>query len=243
MRENCTSGFVQGRPATGVPTLRYVMSDQAFGATQSRRYLDLAYDDYLASRLLLCTGLLAPGASLAATAVEKHLKAVLALKRFHTKKHLESPIFNALKTHFPELHKKLDMDFMKFLKRAFRHRYSAVDGQEFGIVINQNRTLLVLDQTIALINSGFDVSEGETPLNRGVKRQDSILMDRNVPPGGIELTVQVVMPNMVEEFLSGPKPSDTFGVKYQTEGLNVTGNFMKRPQFNFKTGKGKVSKG
>ena len=52
-------------------------------------YLSLALDDYRAARLLLREGLLAQGVALASTAVEKELKAVLAVKQFYTKRHLE----------------------------------------------------------------------------------------------------------------------------------------------------------
>jgi len=49
---------------------------------RTANFLGLALDDYRAARLLLRKGLLAQGVALASTAVEKELKAVLALKGF-----------------------------------------------------------------------------------------------------------------------------------------------------------------
>src|SRR5437016_470317 len=118
----------------------------------SRNFLSLALDDYLAARLLLRTGLLPQGTALAATSVEKHLKAVLALDNMFTKKHLGcSGLLMLVRKGHVELANALNRDFMKFLDRAFRLRYASVDGPGFNLVISQHRTLVELDRTMVEI--------------------------------------------------------------------------------------------
>lgn len=218
------------------------MSNSSLDSTKSQNFLGLAHQDYLASRFLLCNGFLAQGASLAATAVEKYLKAVLVLKGFFTKKHLESALIKALQDHHPSLYQAIDQDFIKFLKRSFKLRYATVEGEGFGIVINQHRTLLALDQTIVLIDSGFSRSGSGTPLQQGLAAKDSTLMDRNVPLGAMSLQDLAQLRNQVQEVLVGKK-FQTISANYETEGLNITGSMMKKPQFSFKTGKGRLSLG
>jgi hypothetical protein len=84
-------------------------------------FLALALNDYLAARLLLRSGLLPQGTALAATSVEKHLKAVLALDNIFTKKHLGcSGLLTLREKNHSDLAATLNRDFMRFLDRAFR---------------------------------------------------------------------------------------------------------------------------
>jgi len=202
---------------------------------RSGNFLGLALDDYRAARFLLCNGMLAQAAPLAATAVEKYLKSILALKKFHTKKHLESPLFNALKNHYPDLHNRIDWAFMKFLKKCFKLRYASVEGEGYGIILNQHHMLLELDKIVVLIDNGIVISKSTTPLQRAFNSKDPILMDRNVPLGGISSEELVGLNNIVQEILVGPK-LDTSTITYETQGMNLKTSWLRKPNINIKKG-------
>lgn len=199
---------------------------------KSNSFLDLALDDYRASRLLLRSGMLPQGVVLAATAVEKHLKAVLALKKYYTKKHLDSGLLQAIQTLHPELHAALDADFMKFLKRGFMLRYAAAESDGFSIVISQHRTLIALDNTIGHLDSGFLIKDGdrevETPLRMAILANDRTILDDNVPQSGILFTELAARNNKMFELRVDHK-LETIQVQYETEGLNIIGEFCKKP--------------
>lgn len=124
-------------------------------------FVNLGYQDYLSARLLLLNGFLPQGTGLAATAVEKMLKGVILIKGNRCKGHLEKNLFNAIKNQQPNLYNDLNIDFIKFLKKAYKLRYHDDKKDKFGIVINQYRTLAELDKLIPIIDSGFKISRGE----------------------------------------------------------------------------------
>ncbi|QQS54341.1 MAG: HEPN domain-containing protein [Candidatus Competibacteraceae bacterium] len=78
---------------------------------KSTDFLDLAQDDYVAARLLLRSGFLPQGVVVAATAVEKYLKAALAVKKYYSKKHLDSGLIQIVEKLFPDLSSALNTDF------------------------------------------------------------------------------------------------------------------------------------
>ncbi len=202
---------------------------------KSMDFLDLAQDDYIAARLLIRFGLLPQGIVIAAAAVEKYLKAVLALNNYYSKKHLDSGLIQAIERLFPELSNALDLDFLKYLKRGFMLRYAAVDSDGFSIVINQHRTLILLDETIAKIDSGFLIKRGvdmiDTPLRLAIKENDPSILEDNVPLGGISLLELARRPNKMYELKVDHKLA-SIKVTYETQGMNIVGNFCKRPDID-----------
>lgn len=191
----------------------------------SRNYLLLALDDYLAARLLLKNGLLPQAGALAATALEKHLKAVLALNNVSTKKHLGcSGLLTLARKHHPDLASALNRDFMKFLDRAFRLRYASVDGAGFNMVLNQHRTLMELDKTMVKIDSGFKVegvdSLDATPFREAVRSSNHLLFEDNVPLGGISLQALSARKNKMYEIRVADKLR-TLTAEYETESISA----------------------
>lgn len=199
-------------------------------------FLGLALDDYRAARLLLREGLLAPGAAVAATAVEKELKAALAMKGVFTKKHLDPSLLALAIRHLPDLAGKIDADFVKFLGKAFNLRYATIDAAGFGIVINQNRTLAELDATILTIDSGFRITQDgiayTTPLQQALATNDPMIVVDNVPLKKISWGDFADRPNKMLELRVGAKLR-TLLVTYQTEGLNIIGDFSKNTDMDF----------
>lgn len=204
----------------------------------SRNFLALALDDYLAARLLLKAGLLPQGTALAATSVEKHLKAVLALDDIFTKKHLGcSGLLTLVSKRHPDLASTLNRDFMKFLDRAFRLRYASVDGPGFNMVLNQHRTLIELDRTMVEIDSGFKV-EGvkaldATPFREAIQSRNQLLFDDNVSLGGISLNALSARKNKMYEIRVAEKLR-TLTVEYETDTLNIIGDFCKSSDIGYK---------
>lgn len=204
----------------------------------SRNFLLLALDDYLAARLLLRNGLLPQGAALAATAVEKHLKAVLALNNISTKKHLGcSGLLTLVRKHHPDLATTLNRDFIKFLDRAFRLRYAPVDGAGFNMVLSQHRILVELDKTMVEIDSGFKVQGVDpldaTPLREAVRSRKQLLFEDNVPLGGVSLQTLSARKNKMHEIRVADKLR-TLTVEYETETLNIVGDFCKSSDIGYK---------
>lgn len=202
---------------------------------KSTDFLDLAQDDYIAARLLLRTGLLPQGVAVAATAVEKYLKAALAVKGYYSKKHLDSGLIQSIEKLFPDLSNALNQDFLKYLKRGFMLRYATVDSDGFAIVLNQYRTLITLDETILKIDSGFLLKQGgseiDTPLRQSIKSNDPSVLEDNVPLGGITFSALSQRPNKMYELKVDHKLA-SIKVTYQTEGLNIIGDFCKKPDIS-----------
>ncbi len=209
-------------------------------------YLDLAQDDYIAARLLLRTGLLPQGVAVAATAVEKYLKAALALRNYYSKKHLDSGLIQAIGKLFPDLSNVLNQDFLKYLKHGFMLRYATADSDGFSIVINQHRTLIALDEEILKIDSGFLLKQGgsniDTPLRRAIKAKESAVLEDNVSLGGITLVELSQRPNKMYELKVDHKLT-SIKATYQTEGLNIIGKFCKKPDLSAKKTSMKLSLG
>jgi HEPN domain-containing protein len=158
-------------------------------------FLSIAFDDYIAARLLLRSRLLAQGVELASTAVEKYIKAILALKKQYPKKlHLEKKLISMLVPHHKALHDSLDHDFLQFLSRGYKLRYAATESQRFSLVINQFRILYALDQTIKEIDAGFKFKNSSitTPFQNAILEKDDRVFEDNLPlnriSGGIVIS-------------------------------------------------------
>lgn len=205
-------------------------------ATKTLNYLGLALDDYRAARLLIRQGLLTQGVALAATAVEKELKALLAIHDVYTKKHLDPGLVTLACKHSPELSGALEIDFIRFLGKAYDVRYAAADREGFNIVINQHRTLILLDITMLTIDSGFrptlDAQPSETPLQAAIKGKDTLVTEDNLPLGFVTQSEINTRNNKMFELRVGKK-LQVLTAKYETEGLNVIGQFCKNTDIDF----------
>lgn len=195
----------------------------------------LAYQDYLASRLLLINGFLEQGVGLAATAVEKYLKAILAIKGVRCRGHLRDNIFNALKNQRSDLYKDLNIDFIKFLKKGYELRYHDDKESRFGIVINQYRTLAELDKFAFIADSGIlitkDGNKEDTPYARDANQKEPKLINDNHVILGISRYEYFKRKNKVCEILW---ENDATGISvcYETAYVYDTGSFLKTIKLN-----------
>jgi HEPN domain-containing protein len=199
-------------------------------------FLGLAFEDYIAARLLLRNGLLSQGVAVASTAVEKQLKALLAFHGVFTKRHLDPSLLAKVKKVEPELGTSLNTDFIKYLGKGFTLRYASIDSGEFGIVINQYRTLIELDATILTIDGGFKLHRNrelqETPLTKAINEKNPMVLEQNVPLGTTSIDTLFESPNKMHE-IKIAKNLQTLSVQYDTEGLNIVGDFCKKTDIGF----------
>jgi hypothetical protein len=126
--------------------------------------LSIGYRDYIASRVLLNNGYIMQGALLASTAVEKYLKAVLALSGISCKYHMDKlgqikPLFQH--TPYTMMFDILDPVFLDMLSKAYRYRYldekTVTKPDTVGFLVTQ--FLGTLDFTILKLDSLFIIEK------------------------------------------------------------------------------------
>jgi hypothetical protein len=123
-------------------------------------FLNIAYKDYLAARVLLNAHLPVQGAVLASTAVEKYFKAILAFRGNESQGHLKKAHFNAVKNFDPKLWAALSQEFVGLLQRVYALRYQDSLEKNFNVVIATREFLAELDYTAVTIQESFQVKQG-----------------------------------------------------------------------------------
>lgn len=143
-------------------------------------WLSLADTDYLVSRKLLLDEFLTQGVIFANTALEKYFKMILEIREIDvTWGHQISKHYEKLKAHGINLN--LNNDFLLFLEKGYKLRYFDHLEIGFNININQVKTLIQLDESVAEIRSGIQVqgSKKEFRFDHWVKNENPILMKMN----------------------------------------------------------------
>lgn len=150
--------------------------------------LDLGYRDYSAARFLLNNHFIVQGLTLASTAVEKYLKAVIVFnleKRERYNYHFDR--FEQLKKLLAKVNsdvtQELDPVFVSILEKAFKIRYyDTIEEPIFmGFYINQfigelDYTIDFLDKFIAATQNG---AQSISAYNKAVKNNDPHLYENN----------------------------------------------------------------
>jgi len=196
-------------------------------------FLSLAYDDYVAARALFLNNMLPQGCALAATSVEKYLKALIAIRGNSCHGHLSKRLFKNVENYQPNLWEDLNSDYLEFLAKAYELRY--LDNKEtgFGIVINKYRCLAELDRTIALIDKGFELKVGTKPFKTRFQTESQAkseaLCKENGLLLGIPKDVYFRKENHVLEMWVG-LDGKIWTLKYVTKYVQDIGSFMKQPQ-------------
>lgn len=123
-------------------------------------FLNIAYKDYLAARVLLNAHLPVQGAVLGSTAVEKYFKAILAFRGNESPGHLKKAHFNAVKNFDSKLWGVLNEEFVTLLQRAYALRYQDALERNFNVVIASREFLAELDHTSITIQESFHLQQG-----------------------------------------------------------------------------------
>jgi len=130
-----------------------------------RAFLRDAFSDYIAARVLFLADLPQQGAVLSSTAIEKCVKALLAIRGNKCHGHLKSAHWNVLKNDW-DLGTLLDRDFVELNRRAYGLRYTDDIPPETNLVIASREFLAEMDHTILSILSCFQFEPDGKPPQR-----------------------------------------------------------------------------
>lgn len=146
-------------------------------------FLNVAYKDYLAARLLINARLLVQGAILASTSVEKYIKAISAMRGNECPGHLKQKHFNVIKNYDEKLYDSLNLDFLKLLIKVYKLRYIDNLDADFNLVIVDREFLAELDYTAIRFQECFSFNkEGQkvkTKYDVHKEENDSVLVFNN----------------------------------------------------------------
>lgn len=163
--------------------------------TLSSSFCDLAYRDYISSRLLLNNQLVLQGLTLASTAIEKYLKAIIAFnlnKPEWINYHFDN--FSKLKkllikVEF-EMINEFDSVFIDVLIKAFKIRYYDRLEKDITIGIYLNQFIGELDFVVYNLETYISRKqfngEKNSPYWRAVESKDPKLYDENYILNGEE---------------------------------------------------------
>lgn len=135
------------------------VTDQTCTA-RARAFLRDGFSDYVAARVLLLARLPLQGALSSSCAIEKCIKALLALRGEKVKwKHLNTEHWDALLAHDPNAEAFFDRDFVELNQRVYKMRYTADVPPDFSLVVASREFLAELDQMVSVIVSCFKIDE------------------------------------------------------------------------------------
>jgi HEPN domain-containing protein len=142
-------------------------------------YLVLAYDDYVAARVLLNNKLALQGLILASTSVEKYLKAILATKGKISRIHLDSSDFLKLFEINDLDISNLNANFIKYLGRSYPFRYIEPTSGPTSITIEPRKLLAELDFTVSQCEASFHTRPVQSPYVAAVSSRDERVWANN----------------------------------------------------------------
>ncbi|MCF6132750.1 HEPN domain-containing protein [Flavobacterium wongokense] len=150
--------------------------------------MDLGYRDYIAARVLLNNHLVVQGLTLASTAVEKYLKALIVFnlqekERYHYHFDRFELLKNLLSKVKSDVTEEFDPVFLEILENAFKIRYyDKIEKPLFmGFYINQfigelDYTVDYLERFIADTQNG---GQSMSAYSRSIKSKEPHLYDNN----------------------------------------------------------------
>lgn len=124
-------------------------------------FLTIAYNDYLAARVLLNADLLVQGAVLASTAIEKYIKAVLAFRGNESRGHLKAAHWRAALNFDGRLSEVLNAEFLQLLQKCYKLRYLDDIEVGFSLVIASREFLAELDHAALMLQESFRLRRGD----------------------------------------------------------------------------------
>ncbi len=143
--------------------------------------LDLGYRDYIAARFLLNNEFVIQGLTLASTAVEKYLKAIIELtckKKERYSFHLDriEELQGLLTKNYRDITQDFDPVFLDILVKVYKIRYYDSIKEPILIGFYLNQFIGTLDETIHSLEK---LVEDKTPYKRAAENKDSHLYENN----------------------------------------------------------------
>ncbi len=194
-------------------------------AQKSLDWLFWADRDYLAARRLLLDNLIVQGASFANTALEKYLKAILAVEGKSVPR-VHDPLSLYRKTK-PGGTLQLDEKFLTLLAKAYELRYPDDLEAGYNIVLSQALILIALDEAIFEITKRFEFGRTDgRPVQRLldflVESRDPRIIHMNVALNVVKKDVALNTQSRVYEMRVLPNGT-RMEIEYSTAKIENTG--------------------
>lgn len=198
---------------------------------QVQSFLSDSMHDYIASRVLFMSQLPQQGAILSSTAIEKSLKAILAVQGNASYGHLKQAHWNGLKNFDVDLFKQLDEEFLELNRKAYLLRYTDDLPSGFNLVIASREFLVELDRTMTAIHGRISFEESgvarQTRYHHLVEAKDPRLLAQNHIFSGLE-TEQFIFaePQFIYE-VRNDDPRGLFEVTYSSSQRAKNAGFLR----------------
>lgn len=176
-------------------------------------WLSIADDDYIAARVLIDNGLLAQGAILSATSIEKYLKMIGRIHevRFQLRgdPHNVLDLYTSLKKNGATFN--LNEDYLRFLVKIYRFRYPDKLESDYSFAINQTKLMVAIDESVFILRNRIQIidEKGEEKKNSRIhmmtQHNDMRLMRCNHAFADIKREYLFVKPSLWHEmrFVNG----------------------------------------
>lgn len=199
--------------------------------TKVMSFLRDSFSDYIAARVLFHQRLPEQAAILSSTAIEKAVKAMLALSGNESHGHLKKAHRNFLRNFNPSLHKLLDDDFLALNQEVYALRYTDDLRPDFNLVIASREFLAEMDHTISSMFSCFSLQQGTTPLETPYGtalrlRDERLLADNHVVAG----TAKAEFVNQASQFVYEIRNDPVRGliqITYDANGAPKRSGFLR----------------
>lgn len=193
-------------------------------AQESLDWLSWADKDYLAARRLLLDNLIVQGTSLANTALEKYLKAILAVEQKPVPRgHDPLSLYRMTK---PGGTLQLNEEFLALLAKAYELRYPDDLDAGYNIVLSQALILMALDEAVFEITRRFtfrrpDDRPAHRFLDAWVEARDPRIIHMNVALGVVKRDVALSTRSSVYEIRILPNGT-RMEIEYSTAKIDNT---------------------
>ncbi|QOF76173.1 HEPN domain-containing protein [Variovorax sp. 38R] len=203
----------------------------AVEAKSAAMFLNDAFTDYLAARILLNARMPHQGAMMASTALEKYFKAILVTRGQRIHGHLQTAHWNSVSHLYPALVAQLDRDFVRLCQKSYSLRYTDDLPKGYNIVIASREFLAELDTSVATIQKGvrhrLDGEDTQTDFDRHRVSGDERLVTNNHVLLGVEKFDFIYSePQFVFE-VRNHAHLDVLQITYEASGLPKTPGFLR----------------
>jgi hypothetical protein len=194
-------------------------------------FLNAAFKDYLAARVLLVSQLPCQAAVLASTAIEKYCKAILAFRGNQSRGHLKAAHLKSVRNWNPSLFDSFNQEFLQLLQKCYQLRYIDDLADGFNIVLASREFLAELDFTAISLQSKIYISDKDGSRQSAYDhlvaiRDPRLLGDNHILSGQEKQVFITAGPELVYE-LRQFVPGGLMEVQYSTKAVGSDGHFLR----------------
>jgi len=166
-----------------------------------------AYQDYISARILLDHWQLLNWCQLANTCIEKYFKAMKVMHWESSPLHHDitaKKIINTIKNKFPNIYKRINIDFIKLLSESYKLRYLDNHDIGFNITISQFKILTELDYTVNILIPNKMLKWWNNIMTRydvDIKNKNLLLFKNNYILNNLDKNVLIKNKHKIEQHL------------------------------------------